>query len=85
MTKKKEQQYLVHTLYNSFLLSRLKVPKCEILISWIGRLKLKFYIFTDGLDTGHFVFATAYAVYASNLLPCAHYTLAIGYRMRSVR
>jgi hypothetical protein len=44
---------------------------------------------------GHFVFATACAVYTRNLLPCAHCTLAIGYciaqctlaigyRMRSV-
>ncbi len=28
-----------------------------------------FEIFTYGLDTGYFVFATACAVYASNLLP----------------
>jgi hypothetical protein len=78
----------------------LKVLNCEIMISWIlmififiswslymspeaGNKYVTF--FTDGLDTGHSDFATACAVYASNLLPCAHYTLAIGCRMRSLR
>jgi len=30
------------------------------------------------------VFATACSIYASNLLPCKHCTLAIGYRMHGV-
>jgi hypothetical protein len=49
------------------------------------RAEIKLNIFTYGLDMGNFVFATSCAVYASNLLPCAHCTLAIGHRMRSVR
>ncbi len=77
----------------------LKVPKCEILISWIlmifyhevsvGRglegWNKNFTFFTDGWDMGHFVFATACAVYASKLLLCAQSALANCYPMRSVR
>ncbi len=42
-----------------------------------------FSFFTDGWDTGHFVLATACAVYASKLLPYAPSTLAICNRIRS--
>ncbi len=50
-----------------------------------GRVLKYFYIFTDGWDTGHYVFATACAVYASKLLPHAQHTPAKGYRMRIIR
>ncbi len=79
--------------------AQLKVPKCEILMSSIlmiffyhevyigrgleGRNKF-FSFFTDGWDTGHFVLATAWAVYASKLLPYAPSTLAKCYRMRRI-
>ncbi len=75
----------------------LKVPKCEILISWILMTFLSwslgkglegwnknFTFFTDGWDKGRFVFATACAVYASKLLPHAQCALVNCYRMRSV-
>ncbi len=75
----------------------LKVPKCEILVSWI----LMIFIFMKSQQVGdlrteikilHFlqmgkirVILFLLQVYASNLLMCAHCPLAIGYRMRSVR
>ena len=77
----------------------LKVSKCKILISWIlmifyhevyigrglkGWNKI-FTFFTDGWDTGHFVIATACAVYASKLLSYAPSTLAKCYRLRRTR
>ncbi len=88
-------EYLINSskgrIFNS-----LKVPKCEILMSWIlmifyhevyiGRglegWNKMFTFFTDGWDTGHFVLATACAVYASKVLPHAPHTPAICYRMR---
>ncbi len=47
--------------------------------------KKMFTFLTDGRDMGHFVFATAWAVYTSKLLPHAQCALANCYRMRSVR
>ncbi len=88
----------------------LKVPKYEILISWIlmiffikkslqvgdFRDEIKILHFYRWVRYGPFCFcyhmrclrqqiSTAYAAYASNELPHAQHTLAIGYRMRSIR
>ncbi len=44
-----------------------------------------FSFYTDEWDTGHYVLATACAVYASKLLPYAPSTLAKCYRMHRIR
>jgi hypothetical protein len=92
-----QKEYQMHS--SSLKNASLKVPKCEILMSWIliifyhevsiGRgledWNKIFTFFTDGWDTGHFVLATACAVYASKLLSYAPSTLALCYRMRRIR
>jgi hypothetical protein len=52
-----------------------------IMKSWLEGWNKIFTFFTDGWDTGHFVLATACAVYASKLLAYAPSTLARCYRM----
>jgi hypothetical protein len=75
-------QPLIVLVSNAVCDGSLKVLKCEILISWIVMIFISWSsigrgfegwnknwkFFTDGLDTGHFVFATACAVNASKLL-----------------
>ncbi len=55
----------------------------SLLEGWNKNFKFLQMVYT--LHTGHFVFATACAVYACNLLPYANCTLANCYRMRSER